>query len=243
MLVFKIKMFEINIIKINIISFIFLSLFINNVLSEKTELSEHGFTLMPQSRSYLCAKKINKNCGSIQWEPQSIEGSKGFPEKGPVDGKLASGGTMFHKLDEYSNGRWTFSKINVIECENYVIFPIHWFLSVRHRTKNFRVYFSINEANETIPLSRSLFDMENICIDDFKIKIPTEIDYKVVCFIPREFIEDKLGKKMYVYLIWDIADTFMAFYQISDVILESGNIEDIYSYKQIPFKNIKTKTS
>ncbi|AYN38566.1 hypothetical protein D9753_06110 [Streptomyces dangxiongensis] len=44
------------------------------------------------SRRLLCADGAVKGCGEIQWEPQSVEGPKGFPADGPADGRLCSGG-------------------------------------------------------------------------------------------------------------------------------------------------------
>lgn len=40
---------------------------------------KHGYIDIPPSRAFLCSSKggnLNKNCGPIQYEPQSIEGIK-----------------------------------------------------------------------------------------------------------------------------------------------------------------------
>ena len=47
----------------------------------------HGYIQNPPSRSYLCSTGAVTNCGPIQWEPQSVEGPKGFPQAGPADGE------------------------------------------------------------------------------------------------------------------------------------------------------------
>lgn len=39
----------------------------------------HGYVEEPKSRAFLCKKNLNSNCGAIQYEPQSLEGPKGFP--------------------------------------------------------------------------------------------------------------------------------------------------------------------
>src|SRR3712207_622778 len=52
----------------------------------------HGYTDSPISRQKLCANGTVSNCGNIQWEPQSVEGLKGFPAAGPADGKICAGG-------------------------------------------------------------------------------------------------------------------------------------------------------
>ena len=51
----------------------------------------HGYLL--NSRSKLCADGVNTNCGSIQYEPQSVEGPDRFPESGPADGTIAAAGS------------------------------------------------------------------------------------------------------------------------------------------------------
>lgn len=58
----------------------------------------HGFVEKPGSRAALCSKNygaLNLNCGNIMYEPQSLEVAKGFPQGGPVDGKIASAGGLF----------------------------------------------------------------------------------------------------------------------------------------------------
>ncbi|WP_193387170.1 lytic polysaccharide monooxygenase, partial [Bacillus cereus] len=55
----------------------------------------HGFVEKPGSRSALCSPTygaLNVNCGSVMYEPQSLEAPKGFPQGGPVDGQIASAG-------------------------------------------------------------------------------------------------------------------------------------------------------
>ncbi|MEI7199189.1 lytic polysaccharide monooxygenase [Pectobacterium parvum] len=63
----------------------------------------HGFVNNPPSRAFLCSAgggNLNKNCGGVQYEPQSVEGSKGFPSAGPKDGEIASGGKLsFNELN------------------------------------------------------------------------------------------------------------------------------------------------
>src|ERR1041384_1347582 len=54
--------------------------------------SGHGYTDPPVSRQKLCQNGTVTNCGDIQWEPQSVEGPKGFPAGGPADGQICNGG-------------------------------------------------------------------------------------------------------------------------------------------------------
>lgn len=61
----------------------------------------HGFVEKPGSRAALCSpdyRALNVNCGDIMYEPQSLEAPKGFPQGGPIDGKIASAGGKFGGL-------------------------------------------------------------------------------------------------------------------------------------------------
>ncbi|WP_092530326.1 lytic polysaccharide monooxygenase [Amycolatopsis arida] len=50
--------------------------------------------------------------GPIQWEPQSVEGPKGFPTRGPLDGRLrAANHPAFAPLDDQSK---PWPKTNVV---------------------------------------------------------------------------------------------------------------------------------
>lgn len=58
----------------------------------------HGFVEKPSSRAALCSQNygaLNLNCGNVMYEPQSLEAPKGFPDSGPIDGKIASAGGLF----------------------------------------------------------------------------------------------------------------------------------------------------
>lgn len=70
----------------------------------------HGFVEKPGSRSALCSSTygaLNVNCGSVMYEPQSLEAPKGFPQGGPVDGQIASAGGKFGGiLDQQTANRW-----------------------------------------------------------------------------------------------------------------------------------------
>lgn len=52
--------------------------------------SSHGYTDLPISRQKLCQNGTVANCGSIQWEPQSVEGPKGFRPPAPPTGRYAT---------------------------------------------------------------------------------------------------------------------------------------------------------
>lgn len=217
-----------------IIKFYLLLLLYKTVFCE-IEFDNHGYTLSPKSRSYLCKERINHDCGDIIWEPQSVEALKGFPETGPKDGKIASAGTRFYKLDEYGTDRWNFTEVVIEENTDSFIIPIHWFFTTIHRTSSFRIFFSHSGINEELPIIKSMFYLKKYCIDDFKNKFP-EQNYEAICIVPKSFLKNHINKKMYLYMVWDIADTSNAFYQISDVIFKVGEIKK-YDYKNMVFIN------
>ncbi|WP_350631453.1 lytic polysaccharide monooxygenase [Providencia stuartii] len=86
--------------------------------------SAHSYIRMPESRAYLCSfndylkepkTPLNNDCGlGPEYEPQSIETQKGFPESGPPDGLIASGGGIerFSPLDVQTPTRW--HKIDIV---------------------------------------------------------------------------------------------------------------------------------
>jgi chitin-binding protein len=71
-----------------------------------TPAFSHGYVDGPKSRALLCKEQVNINCGSVVFEPQSLEYLKGFPQTGPADGKIASANGQFGGLlDQQSSTR------------------------------------------------------------------------------------------------------------------------------------------
>ena len=64
-------------------------------VASATPAMAHGYVNGPESRSMLCKAGVNTDCGGVQYEPQSLEGLKGFPAAGPADGQIASAGGLF----------------------------------------------------------------------------------------------------------------------------------------------------
>jgi len=179
-------------------------------------LPRHGFIDYPPSRAFLCSDSggnLNKMCGSIQYEPQSIEGPKGFPEAGPADGKIASGGVRsdFNALNEQSSTRWY--KTAVKSGAN----TFSWTLTAAHSTTSWRFFITKQNWDPNKPLVRADFDLKPFCEQFDNGRTPTG-QVKIACDIPeREGYQVILG-------VWDIADTPNAFYQVIDAnITGNGN--------------------
>nr|WP_242482954.1 lytic polysaccharide monooxygenase [Pseudomonas sp. TH10] len=89
------------------------------------QASAHGYIESPKSRAYMCRTNVNNDCGSVTYEPQSVEYTVTgrsdyngiactgpFTECGPADGKIASGGmSQFGELDIQTATRWGKSDI------------------------------------------------------------------------------------------------------------------------------------
>ncbi|WP_159566709.1 lytic polysaccharide monooxygenase [Budvicia diplopodorum] len=174
------------------------------------QVSAHGYVKSPSSRAYQCNQGINVGCGSVQYEPQSIEGPKGFPESGPPDGHIASGNkAAYFQLDEQTPTRW--HKVNMNTGDNTFV----WYLTAQHSTTSWRYFITKTGWDASQPLSRAAFDLTPFCqINDGGAIPPMEVVHK--CTIPK----DRKGSHV-ILAVWDIADTANAFYQAIDVNLSN----------------------
>lgn len=200
------------------ISPIYISILGTLFIASSFQVNAHGYVRLPESRSYQCSvdsydgtakTPTNPNCkdGGL-YEPQSIETQKGFPESGPPDGKIASGGIeRFSDLDEQSPTRW--NKVDMKTGANTFI----WFLTMAHSTTNWRFFITKNGWDQSAALTRSAFDLIPFCQrDDNGAKPTTGVDIKFNCNIPT----DREGYHV-ILATWDVADTQNAFYQVIDV--------------------------
>ncbi|WP_249719028.1 lytic polysaccharide monooxygenase [Proteus faecis] len=184
--------------------------FVSTVSADVT--LKHGYIDVPPSRAVLCKMtisksnniKFNKNCGPVEYEPQSVEGLKGFPNGGPEDGKIASGGNeTFSALNEQSADRW--HKVAMKSGP----YTFKWKLTAPHSTASWRFFISKQNWDVNKPLTRSSFDFTPFCQRDDDGKIPQEI-VELNCNIP-----ERSGYQV-ILGVWDIADTKNAFYQVID---------------------------
>jgi chitin-binding protein len=171
--------------------------------------SAHGYISSPESRSYLCNEGANVGCGSIQYEPQSLEGPKGFPIAGPADGHIASAGKEeFHELDAQTPTRWKQVDVKTGAMQ------FTWTLTMAHPTQSWDYYVTKTGWDQTKPLTRADFELTPFCHYDGKGQIPTSPVIQN-CTIPTD------RKGYHVILgVWSIADTGNAFYQVEDVNLK-----------------------
>lgn len=167
----------------------------------------HGYTQNPPSRAYLCKLGTVKNCGSIQWEPQSVEGPKGFPARGPADGRIcAANHGEFAQLDDPRGGTWPAKKLT-----SGASFEFTWTLTAAHATTSFRYFVTKNGWNPSAPLTRAQLEPAPFLTVPFGGKQPpTTVRHSGT--IPA----GKSGRHL-ILAVWDIADTANAFYSCDDV--------------------------
>ncbi|MER7544680.1 lytic polysaccharide monooxygenase auxiliary activity family 9 protein [Actinomadura sp.] len=94
------------------------------VVLPATAAYAHGYVSAPMSRQAQCAARIVQ-CGSIQWEPQSVEGPKGLRS-------CSGGNARFRELDD-DGLPWQAASVG-----NTVTFT--WTFTARHRTRDYEYY-------------------------------------------------------------------------------------------------------
>lgn len=169
----------------------------------------HGYVESPASRALLCKQGVNSDCGAIVYEPQSLEAPKGWPAAGPADGKIASAGGAFPKLDEQSATRW--SKVSISPGTT----TFKWHLTAPHASASWKYYITKDGWDQNAPLSRASFDLTPFCSINYGgAKPPT--DYTSTCNVPA-----KSGYHV-ILAVWEVADTANAFYNVIDVDFGGG---------------------
>ncbi|MEU1926307.1 lytic polysaccharide monooxygenase [Streptomyces sp. NPDC019826] len=169
--------------------------------------SSHGYTDSPISRQKFCANGTVANCGNIQWEPQSVEGPKGFPAAGPADGKICSGGnSQFAQLDDPRGGAWPATKVTAGQGYSF-----RWQFTARHSTSDFRYYITKNGWDSTKPLTRAALESQPFMTVPYgNQQPPATLTHQ------GSMPTQKTGKHI-VLAVWNVADTTNAFYACSDV--------------------------
>ncbi|SEP49312.1 lytic polysaccharide monooxygenase auxiliary activity family 9 protein [Amycolatopsis saalfeldensis] len=167
----------------------------------------HGYTTAPPSRAYNCSIGAVGDCGDIQYEPQSTEGPKGFPEAGPADGQICSAGiSRFAQLDDMRGGTWPTSQLT-----SGGTYTFKWTLTAAHATTSFRYFVTKDGWDPTAPLTRAQLDLTPFLTVPYNgQQPPTSVAHTGT--LP----SGKSGRHMIVG-VWDIADTGNAFYQCADV--------------------------
>lgn len=179
----------------------------------------HGY--IHKSRSHLCKAEegnLNKDCGQAQYEPQSLEYSKGFPAAGPADGQIAAANRPeFAELNQFGAKRWTpvpISQFVTKQSGKKLVLDFPWTLTASHKTTSFEYFISKKNYNPDAPLTRAQLELKPFCADMTQLGVMP----------PKEYVShncelDSDGYKgVHVILgVWTIDDTANAFYQVVDV--------------------------
>lgn len=172
--------------------------------------SSHGYTDLPISRQKLCANGTVTNCGDIQYEPQSVEGPKGFPAAGPADGQICSGGlSRFSQLSSPttpSGGAWPTTKVTGGRS-----YTFRWQFTAMHATTDFKYYVTKQGWNQNHALSRS--DLNTTPF----LTVPYNGQRPPATLSHSGTLPSGLTGHHVILAVWTIADTTNAFYACSDV--------------------------
>ncbi|MBO0651559.1 lytic polysaccharide monooxygenase [Streptomyces triculaminicus] len=172
-----------------------------------TSASGHGYTDAPTSRQVLCSRGTVQDCGDIQWEPQSVEGPKGFPSRGPSDGTICAGGnSRFAELDDPRGGQWPATQVTAGQNLTF-----RWRITARHATTDFRYYLTNSTYDPQRPLTRADLATQPFLTVPYGGRVPdATVSHQGT--LPA----GRTGKQLIV-AVWTIADTGNAFYACSDV--------------------------
>lgn len=169
----------------------------------------HGYINSPPSRVYLCsagAKGLNKGCLEASWDMQSLEGPKGFPQRGPVDGTIASAGMggRFAVLNEQTPTRWY--KVDRNSGKNV----FNWYSTPGHGSTSWQFFITKPDWDPSSPLTRASFNFKPFC-ERYNNSQMSQKNVSIECNVP-----NRTGYHV-ILGVWTIDDTPNAVYQVIDV--------------------------
>jgi predicted carbohydrate-binding protein with CBM5 and CBM33 domain len=185
----------------------------------------HGYLMDPPSRALLCnhiknndrsypIEQMNTGCGSIQYEPQSMEANKGYPTLGPVDGRIGSAQWKDgYEMDAQSATRWNKTPMSAGPHQ------FTWKFTAPHNTTKYEYFITKNDWNPNQVLSRASFEGKPFCTVSRGGERPGQTDSHT-CDVP-----DRQGDQI-ILAIWTVDDTSNAFYNTADVEFSGNNIGD-----------------
>ena len=182
-------------------------------IAPATPALAHGNVGGPESSVLSrAAWSANADRGAVQFEPQSLEAPKGFPEAGPADGQLASAGGKFGgNLDEQSSTRWAKNLVSPGPL------TVAWALTAAHRTADWKYFITKPGWDQNAPLTRA--DFVPLATFDGRGDIPAQPTVHTLQ-IPAGYTGYHV-----IYAVWEIADTGNAFYNTIDLDVEPGVVD------------------
>lgn len=188
------------------------------------QASAHGYVEQPKSRAVLCtaaAGNLNTQCGSVAYEPQSIEYAPSvnhhhhgsycagdFTQCGPADATIAAGGMAgFGQLNEQTATRW--AKNPIKPGPN----TFTWRYTAGHASDYYQFFITKKDWNPNQPLTRDAFELTPLLNQNAQgVRPPSRGTTEHTVNIPA----DRSGYHV-VLATWKIADTAATFYQVIDV--------------------------
>lgn len=145
-----------------------------------------------------------------------MEGRKGFPVYGPRDRHIA-GAERFHELDEYGVGRWVHVDITDNLCresnDTYRL-NIRWQYTSAHASDAYHLYATDSQYNPAVePLTRAHLRF----VQTVRPVNRNRQALHVINFNIPSYFFNRQGSFL---VVWDIADTPNAFYQVIDYKLD-----------------------
>nr|CAA74695.1 chitin binding protein (CHB2) [Streptomyces reticuli] len=172
--------------------------------------SGHGYTDLPISRQKLCQNGTVANCGQIQWEPQSVEGPKGFPAGGPANRQLCNAGLgQFSQLSAPrtpSGAAWPTTKVTGGQS-----YTFRWQFTAMHATTDFKYYITKPGWNQNHNLARPDLNLTPF------LTVPYNGQRPPATLSHSGTLPSGLSGHHVILAVWTIADTGNAFYACSDV--------------------------
>ncbi|MGE7957944.1 N-acetylglucosamine-binding protein GbpA [Pseudomonas sp. NPDC089530] len=188
----------------------------------------HGYVESPKSRAYMCSSSggnLNRDCGAVTYEPQSVEYSPSvahhypkdycagdFTQCGPANGTIPAGGiTSFSQLNEQTATRWQKTTIKPGMNE------FTWHYKAGHASAYYQFYITKKDWNPNQPLTRDSFELKPLFDEKANGVNPGSggrTKHKVN--IPA----DRSGYHV-ILATWKIADTAATFYQAIDVNIDN----------------------
>jgi len=186
-------------------------------LTYVTDASAHGYVESLQSRAYMCKTGLNQKCGSVQYEPQSLEAKSGSFLSGSLNDRMGSAGiSTYSDLDEQLQNRWTKNPISS-GTQNF-----KWVFTANHKTNYFKFYITKENWNPNAPLTISTFDPIALsCTPEWNApQQPTKSGEYFSCQIP-----SRTGYQV-IMAVWEVNDTVNSFYNLIDVDFGGNTIPD-----------------
>ncbi|MGP3967485.1 lytic polysaccharide monooxygenase auxiliary activity family 9 protein [Streptomyces sp. 6N223] len=178
-----------------------------SVLATSGPAQAHGYTTTPTSRQSFCAQGAVSGCGEIVYEPQSVEGPKGFPQAGPPDGQICSAGnTRFAQLDDPRGGSWPATDLTAGGTYSF-----DWTFTVGHSTSDFQYFLTNDSYDPGQPLTRADLRPEPF------LTVPMDGAQPGQTESHEGTLPGGLSGRHLILAVWNVADTGNAFYACSDV--------------------------